>query len=150
MMVDSIQDFDGPDRKVRLISVGGGHTESDMILYLPDDNILFSGDLIFNFCHPYVPDGNISHWQTWLAYMNSLDINTIMPGHGEIGNEGLIDEMQNYLQDLKKAAQLHINNNLSTEELDTIPVPEKYQEWLFGRFYGYNLKFAYESLKSGV
>lgn len=145
MFVDSIQNFNGPDRKIQLISKGEGHTESDLILYLPDDSILFSGDLIFNKCHPYVPHGNISKWKAWLDFIGTLDITTVMPGHGQIGNQELIVQMKNYLLDLEISADNLVQNNISIEELDTISVPDIYKEWWFDRFYGSNLSFAYES-----
>jgi glyoxylase-like metal-dependent hydrolase (beta-lactamase superfamily II) len=148
MFVDSILNLNGPKRKIQLISKGEGHTESDLVLYLPDDDILFSGDLIFNRCHPYVPHGNISKWNTWLEFMNSLEVSTIMPGHGQVGSKELIEKMKNYLLDLEVKAEDLVNKNLSIEESDNIAVPDKYKEWWFDRFYEYNLRFAYESLKN--
>lgn len=147
MYVDSILNLNGPKRKIQLISKGGGHTESDLILHLPDDGVLFSGDLIFNNRHPYVAHGNISKWNAWLEFMNSLEVSTIMPGHGQVGTEELIDQMKTYLHDLEIAAEDLVNKNISIEGSDSIAVPDKYKEWWFDRFYEYNLRFAYESLK---
>jgi len=147
MYVDSILNLDGPKRKIQLISKGEGHTESDLVLYLPDDNILFSGDLIFNSRHPYLPHGNIIKWIAWLEFMNTLEVSTIMPGHGQVGTEELIEQMKNYFQDLEITAKYLVNKNLSIEESDNIAIPDKYKDWWFDRFYEYNLRFAYESLK---
>ncbi|MBT8205144.1 MAG: MBL fold metallo-hydrolase [Eudoraea sp.] len=145
MFVDSMLNIEGPDRKILLISKGQGHTDSDLILYLPDDKILFSGDLVFNECHPYVAHGNISKWKTWLDFMNTLEVTTVMPGHGQLGTAELFDQMKSYLQDLEISAENLIKNEASLESIDTIPVPEKYETWWFDRFYAYNLNFAYES-----
>ena len=147
LFVDSILNLKGPNRKIQLISKGEGHTPSDLVMYLPDDRILFTGDLIFNKCHPYVAHGNIPKWKAWLDFMNSLEVSIIMPGHGQVGTEELIDKMMNYLQDLETTAEDLVNKNLSIEESDNIAVPDKYKEWWFDRFYEYNLRFAYESLK---
>jgi glyoxylase-like metal-dependent hydrolase (beta-lactamase superfamily II) len=147
MYVDSILNLNGPKRKIQLISKGEGHTESDLVLYLPDDDILFSGDLVFNSCHPYVSHGNITKWNAWLEFINSLEVSTIMPGHGQVGTRELIEQMKNYLLDLEITAADLLNKNLSIEESDNIAVPDKYKEWWFDRFYGSNLRFAYESLK---
>ena len=145
--VDSIQNFDGPNRRIQLISKGAGHTESDLILYLPDDKIIFSGDLIFNKCHPYVPHGSISNWKNWLDYMNSLEVNTIMPGHGEIGAKKLIDDMKNYLLNLEISASNLRKYDQSIEKIGMVPIPDEYKDWWFDRFYEMNLKFAYEVSK---
>ena len=150
MFVDSIQNFDGPKRKIQLISKGQGHTESDLIMYLPDDGVLFTGDLIFNECHPYVAHGNISKWNAWLDFMNSLEVSTVMPGHGRIGTNELIDQMKDYLKDLESSAENLIIENLSIDESENHSVPSKYKDWWFDRFYEYNLRFAYESLNTEI
>ncbi|MBT8258145.1 MAG: MBL fold metallo-hydrolase [Bacteroidia bacterium] len=148
MFVDSIHNIDGPDRRIQLISKGQGHTESDLVLYLPDDDIIFTGDLVFNECHPYVPHGNISKWKAWLDFMNSLNVKTVMPGHGELSTETLITTMKNYLVDLENmAVELH-EKDLSDISFDSIPLPVKYKDWWFDRFYSSNLRFAYEIINS--
>ena len=146
--VDSVQNYDGPNRKIILISKGAGHTESDLIMYLPDDKILFTGDLVFNERHPYVPHGDISKWKKWLDYMNTLNVETVMPGHGDIGNNELLDTMKNYLTDLEISAQNLIDKNHSIDDIESISPPKKYSDWWFDRFYEPNLRFAYQSLIS--
>lgn len=143
--VDSVQHYDGPNRRITIISKGAGHTESDLIMYLPDDKVMFTGDLVFNECHPYVPHGNISKWKAWLDFMNTLNAETVIPGHGQIGNSNLINGMKNYLVDLEISAQKLVDENRSTEDIDSISPPGKYKEWWFDRFYRSNLRFAYES-----
>lgn len=148
LFVDSIQNFDGPKRKIQLISKGQGHTESDLVMYLPDNGVLFTGDLIFNKCHPYVAHGNISKWNAWLDFMDSLEVSTVMPGHGEIGTNELINQMKDYLNDLESSAENLIKENLSIDEPENHSVPDKYEDWWFDRFYMYNLRFVYESLNT--
>lgn len=145
LFVDSILNLNGPNRKIQLISKGEGHTPSDLVMYLPDDRILFSGDLIFNKCHPYVAHGNISKWKAWLYFMNSLEVSTIMPGHGQIGPKLLIDQMKHYLSDLQSSAKDLVKNKASIENPENFLIPDKYKDWWFDRFYEYNLRFAYES-----
>ncbi len=147
MIVDSLYDLDGPDRRIQLISRGPGHSESDLIMYLPDDEILFSGDLIFNNCHPYVPHGDILKWSAWLDFMSSLDVSKVMPGHGPMGTRELIDRMKSYLRDLQISADIIAKSNTPIEDHD-FSIPERYEDWWFDRFYEYNLRFAYESLVS--
>lgn len=144
IFVDSVQNFDGPNRRIQLISKGQGHTESDLILYLPDDKILFTGDLIFNKCHPYVPHGSISNWKDWLDFMNTIDIQTIMPGHGDIGTKDLVDHMKDYLTNLEISARNMYLNGQGKETIESMEIPVQYKEWWFDRFYTSNLRFAYD------
>jgi glyoxylase-like metal-dependent hydrolase (beta-lactamase superfamily II) len=146
MFIDTILYLDGPDRRIQLISKGPGHTESDLICYLPDDGVLFAGDLVSQERHPYVADGNISAWKSWLDYLAGLDTRSVMPGHGEVGNRELILEMKNYLTDLETAVSQLLKDNATAGSLDSLPVPERYKDWWFDRFYPLNLRFAYNSV----
>ncbi len=145
--VDSIQILDGPTRSVRLLSMGKGHTASDLVLYLPDDKVLFSGDLIFNKCHPFVAHGSIPEWKNWLNFFSTLDIDTIMPGHGSIGSKGLIDEMKRYLSSLEIRALDLRKSGYNPDSIDEIDIPDEYRDWWLDRFYPTNLKFATEILE---
>jgi len=79
--------LDGATRKVQLKSKGKGHTESDLVLYLPEDKILYSGDLVFNNCHPYLGHGYPDEWKNWLNNILTLEVNTVVPGHGKLGDK---------------------------------------------------------------
>lgn len=147
LLVDSLQNFDGPDRSIQLISKGPGHTESDLVMYLPDDQILFTGDLIFNQRHPYVPHGDISKWKGWLDDLNSLNAKTVIPGHGQPGTNALIGQMKNYLLDLEMSATNLIKNDQSIDSVDISFIPDQYKDWWFDRFYVWNLQFVYESIQ---
>jgi len=53
----------------------GGHTASDAILHLPDDNIIFGGDLLFVHAHPYFADGHPEEFRQSAAYIKELRAN---------------------------------------------------------------------------
>lgn len=144
--VDEEQNFDGPDRRVKLITKGAGHTESDLILYLPEDDILFTADLIFNDCHPYMAHGSISGLKEWLDYLHSLNAKTVVPGHGPIGTDASIAVMKDYIHTLENLASEMVANGKTVEETGTIEIPEKYKSWWFDRFFYYNLKFVYNNI----
>jgi len=147
LYVDHQLEFDGPDRKLKLISKGEGHTESDLILYLPDDKILFSGDIIFNDCHPYIPHGSISKWKNWLDFLSSMNIQYVVPGHGGIGPKAIIGEMKDYLTTIESIAQKMLENQHSIKDVNTITIPNQYREWWFDRFFEPNLRFAFENIE---
>ena len=142
--------FDGPDRTVRLITKGAGHTESDLVMYLPEDRILFSGDIIFNDCHPYVAHGSIPGWHNWLSFLKTLDITTIVPGHGPLGQSSELGEMDQYLTDLESHATGLLDKGIDEEGIASEDVPLAYRDWWFDRFYTSNLRFAYEQISGGA
>ena len=138
--------LDGPDRSVKLITKGKGHTESDIILYLQDNKIVFAGDLVFNDCHPYIPHGDPDAWKDWLTFIQTLDVSTVVPGHGETGPASELEEMKQYIVDVEKEATKMFASNKTTEQVSEMPIPDQYKDWWFDRFYYYNLNFMYEKM----
>lgn len=140
------KNLDGPERKVQLITKGKGHTESDLILYLPDDRIVFTGDLVFIKSHPYLGHGFPKEHKELLLFINSLEVSTVIPGHGEMGNKNDVNLMRNYIDDVKKIAQTMIDSSMSKKDADKMEIPPEYNDWLFERFFVYNLKFMHSYL----
>ena len=147
IFVDDQQYFNGPKRKVQIISKGQGHTESDLILYLPDDQIVFTGDLVFNECHPYIPHGSIPDWKDWLGFINSLNIDIVVPGHGKIGTKDIVTTMRSYIISIEDLATEMHSQGLSAEDADKIEIPLQYKDWWFDQFFLSNLKFAYSKIE---
>jgi glyoxylase-like metal-dependent hydrolase (beta-lactamase superfamily II) len=133
----------GPSKEIHLITKGTGHTESDIILYLPKEKIVFTGDLVFNDCHPYMGQGNPEKWVEYLNFIKTLEIEYVIPGHGEIGNKEELDEMVGYIQTLDQlVTQMH-KNKRPLEEVSQIQIPLKYHDYMFEPFFTSNLKFLY-------
>ncbi len=139
IFMDSLMHLDGPQRKLQLISRGPGHTQSDIILYLPDDQIVFTGDLVFNQNHPYLAHGEIAPWKSWLDFMNTLDIQKVIPGHGPLGNKDIISQMKDYIVNIEELATQLQKQEMEPEEL---AMPEKYMDWMLSRFFPVNLQFV--------
>lgn len=145
LYIEDQMDFDGPDRRICLISRGAGHTESDMILYLPDDQILFAGDLVFYEMHPYMGQAIPHKWMEYLNYMEDLDFNILVPGHGQVcGREG-ISAMKAYIHSVDSLAQRMISQNFEIERIPKIQIPDPYKTWWFEDFFIINLRFMYRT-----
>ena len=48
------------DRRVRLLEVGPAHTAGDVVVHLPDDGVVFTGDILFHGGHPIVWAGPVA------------------------------------------------------------------------------------------
>jgi len=148
--VNGEKDISGKTRSVKLIELDSCHTVSDLIMYLPQDKILFSGDVIFNDFHPYLGDGNPDHLKTELKKMEKMEIEKIVPGHGEIGGKETIAKMIEYLEDLDSIVGKVIEEEGELEELRKKEIPEKYEKWWLDNFYQINLKFFYKLRKNNM
>lgn len=134
----------GSKRSVKFFSKGSGHTESDLILFLPDEKIVFTGDLLFVDSHPYLADGSTDHLKEWLNFIDSLDAEIIIPGHGPIGDGQDLLLMTQYINSLEKIAANLIEKELTP---DQAVIPETFKQWWFERFFGWNMAFIYNNKK---
>ena len=136
--------FNGPKRSARLLSYDNAHCGSDTILYLPEDGIVFMEDTLFINCHPYLADGDPVVIQRVLADVKVLQPSILVPGHGPVGTIEHLDVLDGYINNLNTSVEDAIILGLTEVELDNIPIPRPYQQFLFRMFFATNLKFVYQ------
>ena len=146
VFVNKLKEIKGSKRNAQLITKGKGHTESDLILYLPDEKILFTGDLVFIGMHPYLADGYKNEWYDYLSYLQGLEINKLVPGHGKVGTREDILMMKKYLKMIDGVSNNIIKNKLSVDQIEQTKIPEPYTNWWFESFFFINLKFTTSEL----
>jgi glyoxylase-like metal-dependent hydrolase (beta-lactamase superfamily II) len=69
-------------RRVEIIHAGRGHTQGDTIAWLPDDKVLFAGDLVEFGATPYTGDAHLGDWPATLDFLRSLKPEKLVPGRG--------------------------------------------------------------------
>lgn len=96
------------ERRIELLYLGKGHTDGDMVVYLPEDKVLITGDLMTAGLS-YIGDGYIEDWITTLEKVKQLDFETVLPGHGDpFQGKERITQFQSYLRDFwGKAREMH-------------------------------------------
>ena len=70
------------DRKVELQFVGPAHTTNDVVAWLPQQRVLFAGDLVFNGGTPFVVMGSVAGSLAALERIRQLGADVVVPGHG--------------------------------------------------------------------
>lgn len=70
-------------REVRIIHAGRGHTAGDTIAWLPNEGVLFSGDLVEYGATPYCGDAHYQDWPATLDRLKALGAKALVPGRGE-------------------------------------------------------------------
>ena len=104
------------DREIRFLFFGRGHTEGDVVVHLPDDGVIITGDLLTDGL-PYMGDGYVNEWIETLEHVKSLDFDWIVPGHGApYQNRERIDHLQAYLRDLWSQAVSFHERGATAEE----------------------------------
>ncbi len=94
----------GSHRQVELLTYGSGHSQSDAILYLPAEKIIFMGDLLSIQCHPSLQDGDPGELPRILDLVNRLQPQQLVPGHGPVGGPTDLQLMQQYLATMTETA----------------------------------------------
>jgi glyoxylase-like metal-dependent hydrolase (beta-lactamase superfamily II) len=140
-IVRGMQTIYGKKQSLILIELGLGHTKSDLIMYLPQKRILFTGDLLFIQNHPWLGDGNLDSLKNSLLQLQTLDAVTLIPGHGPVGSMQDIKTLITYLDQVNETAQMQVDKGIKPEQLKEITIPETYTNWLLDEFYLPNIKF---------
>jgi glyoxylase-like metal-dependent hydrolase (beta-lactamase superfamily II) len=87
-------------REMRLLYLGRGHTDTDVVLYLPKERIVCTGDLMESVVS-YMGDSYPEEWIGTLERLKGLDFDTVMPGHGVVfTGKTKITAFQQYLRDV--------------------------------------------------
>lgn len=107
----------------------GGHTSDSIVIYLPEEKVLFSGDIITSANHPYKGDACFSDWLKGLNNLKEFDIEWLIPGHGEICKKSEINRFIDYFQ-----IMLDLTNQLIQKGSSREAVVEAVNDALFGYF----------------
>jgi cyclase len=142
--------FHGSARRVELLTLGGGHTESDALLYLPDDQIAFVGDLLFNGAHPWIGHGDPDEWLRIYRQIEALDppVEVVVPGHGPVATPAAFAALRRYLPALRRLVDEVIKAGGSVQDAEEKHVPAAFSDWT-GTAFKSNVRFLYERETAG-
>ena len=140
--------IEGSHRAAHLMTYGGGHTDSDTFLHLPDSNVVFAGDLLFVEKHPWAGDGNPDEWVATLDRMEVLDVGTIVPGHGNVTTFAYARVLSKYLTFVCAVIRTASATTATVAEVAATPIPPQYREWANAKRYSESL--AVLAMKAGL
>ncbi len=135
----------GRDRSVKVLSYGPGHTRSDTFLYLPNDGIIFAGDLVFHNRHPFMAECNPHAWISVIDQILMLDFEIVVPGHGEITDREALQKQQRYLQFILQEAQEVIAMGGTVKQATDRKPLHEFAHYTGGS-YADNMRYTYEYL----
>jgi len=118
------------NRAVQLIEVGPAHTRGDIVVHLPDDGVVFAGDILFHGGHPIVWEGPVANWIAACDRLLALPgVHTVVPGHGPVTDLGAIADLKAYFEHLTSEARPCFDAGMSpvdaARDIDLGP----YQHW---------------------
>jgi glyoxylase-like metal-dependent hydrolase (beta-lactamase superfamily II) len=126
-------------RKVELRTWGLAHTRGDQVVWLPEERILFTGDLaeerifpIFPWFPPDDADLDAARWAQILTELESWRPRIVVPGHGNIGGVEILTAVRDYMADLRSrvAAARKAGNEADAIVAELSPkIRSEYPDW---------------------
>ena len=104
------------DKQVQLKQVGPCHTRGDILAYVPDDKLIFTGDILFIEGHPILWVGPVTNWIDACDYMLGIDVETVVPGHGPITDKRGVKAVRDYLVYIRDEADKRYRAGLPVYE----------------------------------
>ncbi|MDH5547767.1 MAG: MBL fold metallo-hydrolase [Gammaproteobacteria bacterium] len=117
-LLEGDQEFKLDDLTMDVIQFGSAHSDSDLALYIKQDDVLLSGDLIFTGRIPFVGGNEIENWIAKIDYLAKIPAKQIVPGHGGVFTslEQGADLTRSYLILLRDSMNAAVDDLMSFED----------------------------------
>ena len=112
----------GGGREIQILHLGRGHTGGDVVVFLPEEKIVYAGDMVGRNLI-YMGDAYLNEWPQALERLKALDFETLLSGHGPVVNgKERIEAFQAYQRDLwirtESMKQLGLTAEQTAEQID--------------------------------
>ena len=126
-----------------------GHTGGDILAYVPDANVVFTGDMSWRKTLPNLVDATVNDWIPSLdALLKDHPTAKFVPGHGEVATAEDVREFRDYLDDLRARVKQAVTDGLTVDQAkQQLKLPEKYKFFAFQNFATPNVEDMYKELK---
>lgn len=117
------------NKPVELHKVGPAHTRGDILVYVPGDRVVYTGDILFAQAHPVIWDGPISNWIKACDLMLGWNVDVVVPGHGPVSSRKDVERLKTYLHFLNAEVRKRFDANMGEEEAAFDIAFSDYPEW---------------------
>ena len=100
----------------RVLMLGPAHTQGDSVVFVPDEGVLYAGDLLFIGGTPITWAGPVSNWITACDRMLALEPEIVVPGHGPVVAAHDINRVRDYLVWVQAGASARYERGMSPED----------------------------------
>ncbi len=100
----------------RVLMLGPAHTQGDSVVFVPDEGVLYAGDLLFIGGTPITWAGPVSNWITACDRMLALEPEIVVPGHGPVVVADDINRVRDYLVWVQAEASARYERGMSPED----------------------------------
>ena len=93
-----------------------GHTPGQIAVHVPEERVVFTGDTIFSECQTWLMGSNVTQWLAALDRIAKLDVDWVIPGHGEVVTIDYLARQRSNLLDWVAAVTDAVAQGWSREE----------------------------------
>lgn len=150
--------LDDGTRRIEFHFFGWAHTKGDGFVYLPKERILCTGDAVANGPYNFLGDANVANWPKVIQQAQKLNVQTVLPGHGEPAGKELLTGQAQFMTELRREAEKAVKAGKPLDSLVTmengkptrtsVKLSANVQRWASEGLAG-RLKDAYDEVKAG-
>lgn len=107
--------------RFQITPLGPSHTPEDLVVYVPEKKLLFTGDLVFRNRIPFVGQADSGRWVKALDTLLAFDTVALVPGHGPVSTQGRAD------LELTRDYLLFLRKNMGAAAKNMEPFEQAYQ-----------------------
>ena len=133
-----------------------GHTAPQTAVHVPEEGVVFTGDNIFFKCKTFVQEADPWEWLDALKAIEALDVEAIVPGHGEVCDKVYLKQQGEIIQGWIDLVEDYVRRGLSEEDavaqqvevlkIDPYPIGQRLFP-LSERLNGMNVRNVYKHIK---
>jgi cyclase len=118
------------DRRVELHMLGPAHTSGDVLVWLPAERAVYTGDLLFIEGTPVMWAGPVDNWLAACDRILAFGADHIVPGHGPMTDATGVRAVQEYLRFTDREARLRFDAGMTAEAAALDIALGEYRHWL--------------------
>jgi glyoxylase-like metal-dependent hydrolase (beta-lactamase superfamily II) len=111
--------------------VGKNHSDNSVVVRFPKERLLFAVDFapVKSVAFRDFPDAYVDEWIQSLKWVEGMDFDVLVPGHGPLGNKTDVRNFRGYLEDLRGEVLKYAREGKSVDEMKQLIKLPKYESW---------------------
>ena len=135
------------DKIVELIEVGPAHTNGDVLVHVPSDKVVFTGDILFIEGHPILWAGPVKNWINACDRIISMEVDFVVPGHGPVTDNRGVKAVRDYLAYIDAESRERFESGMSALEAAKEIDLDLFSTWGDGERIAVNVNSLYREYK---
>ncbi|WP_437605567.1 MBL fold metallo-hydrolase [Sorangium sp. So ce834] len=136
-------------KEVRLLEVGPSHTKGDLLVHVPADRAIYTGDILFIDVTPIMWAGPVGNWIKACDTILALDADVIVPGHGPITDRAGVRAVRDYLVYIRDEARRRYDAGMPPADAARDIALADYASWSDAERIAVNVHTLYREFSGG-